>query len=66
MGSRTHGLPERVCPICKKLFILPPENTYKLLVGGILEHYCSYTCYRVEQKKKEAYEKQRWEDDWND
>ena len=44
---------EAICPICKKLFIIPVENTYKLKVKDKLRHYCSYTCFRVDQKKLE-------------
>ena len=45
---------ERVCPVCGKTFILKPLNIYKLYVKGELKHFCSYTCYRVVQRKKEA------------
>lgn len=45
---------ERVCPICGKHFLVPPLNVYKLTIKGITYHYCSYTCFRVEQKKKEG------------
>lgn len=34
------------CPVCKKHFIKPPENVYKITVGGKQRHYCSYTCWR--------------------
>ena len=44
---------EHKCPICGKMFILPPENIYKLKVKGKIQNYCSYTCFRVIQKKQE-------------
>ena len=44
---------ERVCPVCGKHFIVPPLNVYKLHIKGIVYHFCSYKCFRVEQKKKE-------------
>ena len=44
---------ERVCPVCGKSFIVPPLNVYKLQIKGIVYHYCSYTCYRTIQKKRE-------------
>ena len=47
---------ERVCPVCGKTFILKPLNIYKLYVKDELKHFCSYTCYRVVQKEREAKE----------
>ena len=44
---------ERNCPICGKLFIIPVENTYKLIVNKVTKHYCRYTCYRKAQKELE-------------
>lgn len=44
---------DRVCPVCGKRFLLPPENTYKLTVKGKRVDYCSYSCYRVIQKRQE-------------
>ena len=41
------------CPVCGKSFIIPTENVYKLQIKGCTKHYCSYTCFRVEQKKRE-------------
>ena len=43
------------CPICKKLFFPTPGWVYKL--GNKI--YCSYKCYRVDQKKKEEKENER-------
>ena len=45
---------ELICPICGKLFIRPAENIYKMTVEEKLVHYCSYTCFRVVQKEREA------------
>lgn len=50
---------ERKCPVCGKIFILQPLNVYKLYVNEELKHFCSYSCYRVVQKKKEAGEKSK-------
>lgn len=45
---------ERVCPVCKKTFLLPPLNVYKINNrNGDPTHYCSYTCFRTVQKKME-------------
>lgn len=41
---------EAKCPVCGKIFIVPVSNIYK--IDG--KHHCSYTCYRVTQKKKES------------
>jgi YHS domain-containing protein len=41
------------CPICGKTFYPAPEHLYKLVIKGKTYHYCSYTCYRVDQKKLE-------------
>ena len=46
-----------ICPICKKEFILPPETVYRLSIKGKVYHYCSYTCFRVDQKKLERSKK---------
>lgn len=50
------------CPVCKKLFVKPPETVYKLTVNGRKKVYCSYTCFRVDQKKIEAGRKYRYRD----
>lgn len=47
------------CPICGKYFIKPVENVYKLNIKGKTKHYCSYTCFRVDQKKLER-GKKKW------
>lgn len=45
---------ERVCPVCKKKFLLPLDrNVYRLIVKGKKVDYCSYTCYRTIQKRQE-------------
>ena len=49
----------RKCPVCGKEFIMPPENVYKLVVKGKVVHYCSYTCFRVIQKRLESRKKYR-------
>jgi len=43
----------RVCPICKKEFLLPYENVYRLLIRERVVDYCSWTCYRKAQKEKQ-------------
>lgn len=55
---------ERICPVCKKKFLMPLDhNVYKLVVRGKLENYCSYTCYRTVQKKLERGKKYKhWKD----
>ena len=45
--------PTRVCPVCGKEFILPIENIYKLTIKGVRVDFCSYTCFRVEEKRQE-------------
>ena len=45
---------ERKCPVCGKVFLLPPENVYKLQINREWQHFCSYTCYRSVQKQIEA------------
>lgn len=50
---------ERVCPICGEMFILPPQNVYKLTIKGVILHYCSYTCFRKAQKRKERNKKRK-------
>lgn len=55
MGSRRDYLGvEKVCPVCGKSFLVPPLNVYKLpnKKDGY-QHYCSYSCFRTEQKKRE-------------
>ena len=39
------------CPVCGKNFIKPQANLYRISVNGRIVDYCSYTCYRKEQKK---------------
>ena len=41
------------CPICGKLFFPTPGWVYKLGSVKGQKIYCSYKCYRVDQKKKE-------------
>ena len=42
-----------ICPECGKHFIIPPENVYKIFTGTVVKHYCSYSCFRKEQKRRE-------------
>ena len=44
---------ERKCPVCGKVFIVAPENIYKLEIDKKKQDLCSYTCYRVIQKRQE-------------
>ena len=53
MGRAVFDYIVRKCPVCGKEFLLPPENTYRLKVKGRYRDFCSYTCYRVIQKKQE-------------
>lgn len=34
------------CPVCGKLFIIPPKNIYKIRNKDGTQHFCSYTCYK--------------------
>lgn len=47
-------LDEVKCPVCGKLFIIPPANRYKLTIKKQVYHYCSYHCFREVQKKLEG------------
>lgn len=51
--------PLKKCPVCGKLFPLPPENVYKLSINDRVTHFCSYSCFRVEQKKQEEKHKKK-------
>ena len=54
MGRRDYLGRETHCPVCGKYFLVAPMNVYNLpnRKGG-LSHYCSYNCFRTEQKKRE-------------
>lgn len=45
------------CPVCGKVFILPPENVYKIIKRQKRYDFCSYTCFRVAQKADERSKK---------
>lgn len=45
------GSDQKECPMCGKMFIVPVENVYKLVVKGKTKHFCSYTCFRKMQKR---------------
>ena len=54
---------EKVCPVCKKTFLLPPFNVYKLPNSHRKDvHYCSYSCFRKVQKEQEK--KNRYESEY--
>lgn len=42
----------RECPVCGRAFIVPPENVYKLYIGGKWVDFCRYNCFRSEQLKQ--------------
>ena len=44
---------ECFCPVCGKFFVIPPANTYKLIVNNTRVDCCSYTCFRKMQAKRE-------------
>jgi hypothetical protein len=39
----------RICPVCGRAFIVPPENAYRLYIGGKYVDYCRYSCFRSVQ-----------------
>ena len=43
----------KTCPICGKSFVLPVQNTYRMVVNKRVVDCCSYTCFRKLQKKEE-------------
>lgn len=47
---------EMICGVCYKEFIKSPCNLYKQVYKGKTYHFCSYTCYRVVQVRKESKE----------
>lgn len=60
----------RVCPRCKREFIVPmggkESYVYKLKGKNGLQYYCSWTCYKmakskeIHSKKKRTAEEQNW------
>lgn len=55
MGAYEYTTLEPIpCPMCGKMFVIPPENTYKLRTPHGRENYCSYHCYRKAQEKYEG------------
>lgn len=50
---------EKICPICKKNFLITPMWVYKLMINQKTEYFCSYTCYKKSvtkmKKKKRRY-----------
>lgn len=63
------GLHAYKCAICKKAFEATTEHAYKLRGrnGGKMKMYCSYTCFRVDEKplleKKKRAALRRWSAD---
>ena len=41
------------CPVCGKEFIFNSMTVYKLPSNAGMIQYCSYPCFRKEQKKRE-------------
>jgi hypothetical protein len=50
---------EGKCPICGKNFVIPPNTVYRIKIGNSIKTYCSYTCFRVEQKRQESKRQKR-------
>lgn len=53
---------EKTCPICEKIFFLPPgshENyAYQHKGKGEKKRYfCSWTCYRIDEKERKGVKK---------
>lgn len=58
----THELHiEERCAECGKVFMRSSEHAYKRIVRDRQRMYCSWTCYRVEGRKKEAQEREAFE-----
>lgn len=53
---------EKVCPVCGKHFIVSyvPDYAYKLNRVHKTLYYCSYTCFRKDQKEWEEQKKYKW------
>ena len=46
-------LEERICPECGKSFTFRDQWAYKLIIDHKVVNYCSWTCMRKNERKKE-------------
>ena len=42
----------RICPVCKKTFILAPEHVYKIRIQKDYKKVCSWHCVREWEKQR--------------
>ena len=54
MGDALSYMKIITCPICGKTFLYNSQSVYKLpnRESGMI-YYCSYTCFRKEEKERE-------------
>lgn len=51
---------EKVCPICGKDFIVTSESwAYKIRAGSSFRYFCSYHCFREQERRNEEKRKNR-------
>lgn len=57
---------EHRCPVCGKLFYVPDfsEWAYRMSVNGHLKLFCSWTCYRKQEKERDEKRLQSKRDKW--
>lgn len=46
-----------VCPECGKPFIRNTQSLYVLKINGKTVRYCSYKCWKINDKRRYSYER---------
>ena len=44
---------DKICPVCKKVFLAQPEWIYIMEKNSKRTYFCTYKCFRKFQKSKE-------------
>ena len=53
MAKKKNQLEERICPECGRRFIFRDHWAYKLIIDHKVVNYCSWTCKRKNERRKE-------------
>lgn len=49
----------RKCFVCGKIFVLAPENIYKVRIKGRIKHLCGWNCLMKLEREREAEKKSK-------
>ena len=54
MEKKKNQLVEKICPMCGKAYIFRDKWAYKRTENDHVVNYCSWTCFRKSERRKDG------------